>query len=373
MPDVLLALALRTLRALADGPAAFVAQVEREGAFDGAAYASLLFDHRVLPFVEGASRAAEVRTRLPAALVASVEAGAPARARRAAAVLAQTLEVQDVLDRAGIPCLHLKGVTLATRFLGDARRRHQHDVDVLVRPRDRDGALAALESAGYVREPGPISRGVVRWGLARGATQAKEVVDVHWNLRRRARRRVTEDFLWADTAVVSVGGRALRTLGDDALLTFLLLSVCGDLGRGACQLRHLLDIFYVVRGLAPTLDAEAFVARRAAQRLRAPCVEMLAVAFLLLPPPAEASAFADAVRRRSRSVHVRDRADALALLSRPRGSAPNEVWFRRAYPYDRWGAFARAVSVDLPHTLSRLRPGRRLDVAVRTAPGLASS
>jgi hypothetical protein len=296
---------------------------------------------------------------LPAVLVAAVETGSGARRRRHAEVVAETLEVQDALARAGLACRHLKGVSFGRRFFGDPRRRHQRDVDVLVRAADRDAALAALEGIGYVREPGAISEGVVRWGLRR----AYAAVDLHWNLRRRARRRVDADDLFADPVRFELDGRTLETVSDDATLVFLLLSLCGDLRRGACGVRHLLDLHLALRALAPDLDPEDFFARRARQRLLMPCVNMLAVFFALWRAAAEFPALAESLLRRRQLVQIRGADEALALLTANGDAEAGRRWFRRAYPYDAFDGWARSLTIDLPFTLSRWLPSRRFRLA----------
>lgn len=349
---------LSTVRALADGEEPFLAALERRE-LDVRPYADALERQRLLAWVEPAVLSAEGRRRLPAALVAAVETGSDARRRRHAEVLAETLEVEDVLARAGLACRHLKGVSFGRRFYDDPRRRHQRDVDVLVRGTSRDAALAALEAVGYVREPGVITEGVVRWGLRRGYA----AVDLHWNLRRRARRRVDADDLFADPVRFEVDRRALATVSDDATLVFLLLSLCGDLRRGACGIRHLLDLHLVLRGLAPTFDAEAFFARRARQRLLMPCVNVLAVFFALWRAAPEFPALAESLLRRRQLVRIRGADEALALLSANGDGDVGRRWFRRAYPYDAFDGWARSLTIDLGFTLSRWLPSRRFRLA----------
>ena len=355
-----------SVRALADGEAAFLSAVEAAERLDGSAYAALLQHHRLMPWVEPAVLSEAGRRRLPPTLVAAVEVGREMRRRRHDDVIAETLEVQDAFERAGIACRHLKGVSFGRRFFGDTRRRHQRDVDVLVRARDRDGALQALEQIGYAREPGQISEGVVRWGMTRGYA----AVDVHWNLRRRARRRVDGEDLLADPVRFELGARMLETLSDDATLSFLLLSLCGDLRRGACRIRHLLDLHLVLRGLAPALDAEAFLARRAGQQLVMPCVNVLAVFLALWRAEAEFPDLTAAILRRRRLVQIRGTDDALGLLMASGDRTESRKWFRRAYPYDVFDTWARRLTVDLPHTLSRVLPSRRFRLPAQDrAPG----
>ena len=349
---------LTTVRALAEGDEPFLAALERSD-LDVSAYTDALLRQRLLAWVEPAVLSPEGRRRLPAALVAAVETGSDARRRRHAEVVGETLEVEDVLARAGIACRHLKGVSFGRRFYDDPRRRHQRDVDVLVRGTSRDAALAALEGAGYAREPGAITEGVVRWGLRRGYA----AVDLHWNLRRRARRRVDAEDLFADPVRFELDGRALETVSDDATLVFLLLSLCGDLRRGACGIRHLLDLHLVLRGLAPGFDVEAFFAKRERQRLLMPCVNVLAVFFALWRAAPEFPALAESLLRRRQLVRIRGADEALALLASNGDGEVGRRWFRRAYPYDAFDGWARRLTVDLGFTLSRWLPSRRFRLA----------
>lgn len=345
---------LSSIRALADGDEPYLRALEASP-FDPIAYAQQLELHRLMPWVEPAVLSAAGRARLPEALVQAVAKDADTRWRRHGDVVRETLEVQDAYARAGIPCRHLKGVYFGRRFFGDPRRRHQRDVDVLVRERDRDGALEALERIGYVREAGVIKEGVVRWGLQRGFAQ----VDVHWNLRRRARRRVDGEDLLADPVAFEIGGRTLETLPDDATLTFLLLSLCGDLRRGACRARHLVDLHLVLRGLGPAFDPDAFLARRSRQALAMPCLNVLAVFLALWDVASEFPALAASVLRRRRHVQIRGADDALGLLTRPGGGEESRRWFRRAYPYNRIDTWARRLTIDLPFHASKLLPSQR--------------
>jgi len=357
---------LSTVRALADGEEPFLAALERRDGLDASAYADALERQRLVPWVEPAVLSPQGRARLPAALVAAVESGSDARRRRFAEVVAEMLEVEDAFARAGLACRHLKGVSFGRRFYGDPRRRHQRDVDVLVRGTSRDAALAALEGIGYAREPGVITEGVVRWGLRRGYA----AVDLHWNLRRRARRRVDAEDLFADPVRFEVEGRALQTVSDDATLVFLLLSLCGDLRRGACGIRHLLDLHLVLRGLAPAFDAEAFFARRERQRLLMPCVNVLAVFLALWRAAQEFPALAESLLRRRQLVRIRSADEALALLTANGDSDAGRRWFRRAYPYDAFDDWARSLTIDLGFTLSRWLPSRRFRLADAEPSGL---
>lgn len=59
------------------------------------------------------------------------------------------LETVDVLGRAGVPCLPLKGAAFMLADPADAMRRPMGDIDLLVRPADASVARAALLAAGW--------------------------------------------------------------------------------------------------------------------------------------------------------------------------------------------------------------------------------
>jgi hypothetical protein len=140
---------------------------------------------------------------------------------------------------------------------------------------------------------------------------------------------------------------------------FQLVSICSDLRRGASLAKHFLDLYLLLRGIDRELDWDAFFARRQRERLARPCVNALAVLLLLWECADELPGAARAVRDRRGEVELRDRAEALALVERPRGNQENRAWFRRVHPRSlpRWWAWR--LTADLPHTLARLRPGQR--------------
>jgi hypothetical protein len=223
-------------------------------------------------------------------------------------------------------------------------------VDLLVRERDVEPAIAALRAVGYEREPNRIGGGAVRLGLVRGPS----AVDLHWNLRRRARRRMPEEALWADTAPFGFEGRSFATLGDDATLTFLLIALCGDLRRGATGVRHFLDLHLVLRALEPTVDWEGFFAARARQALEKPCVNAVALHLALWEAAGSLPRLAAAVDARRRLVEISGTDEAFALARAPRGGPETVRWYRRAFPYDGLADWGRRWTLDLPRTLSRL-------------------
>jgi hypothetical protein len=342
--------ATRIVRALVDGEAAFFAAIDATPGFQPRLFAEFVAGQRLLPWTAPALSGDEARRRFPPdALEIVTRRGARAR-ELSERVLAETLEVHGALERGGVDWLLLKGVTFGARFYPDVRRRYQRDVDVLVREADVDRAVEALRAIGFEREPNRIGEGAVRLGLVRGESQ----LDLHWNLRRRARRRVSEERLWEEAVPFAFGGRSFRTLGDDAVLTFHLISLCGDLRRGATGVRHHLDTHLLLRAFEPATDWDAFFRARARQSIEKPCVNAIAFHLALWEAAGVLPRLAAAVGARRRLVEISGTDEAFALASAPRGNPDTVRWYRRAYPYDGLADWGRRWTLDLPRTLSRL-------------------
>jgi hypothetical protein len=343
----------RLVRAMADGTEAFAAAVARASSFDAAGLVAFARAHRLVAWIAPGLAVPSVSARVPDA-VARLLADEVAVARtRTGEVVAETRELVDALEGVGIPTRVLKGLAFGVRFYGDVARRYQRDVDVLVPPADAGRAVDVVGRLGYVPEEARVGEGAVRRGFRRG----QAAVDVHWNLRRRSRRRIDPARLFDRPVPVVVGDRTYATLDDEATLTFLLLAICGDLRRGGCRARHLLDLHLALHSVVPRLDLDGFLARRRAQGLEPPCLNVLAVFLGAWDVAEELPSVVAAVERRRRQVVVRDAAEALEVVARPADDPRNERWFQRAYPYDGFGAWARRLTVDLPFTVARaLRP-----------------
>jgi hypothetical protein len=349
---------IRTVRALADGEEAYVAALDGVADFDAQAYADFLGPNKLLDWVAPTFDRETVRRRFPPEFLERMAAHRELRVREDAILLAQSHEIRAAFAAQSIPFLYLKGLYFSVRFYGGIGRRWQRDVDLLVRPAQREAAEAAMLALGYVHEFGHASETAVRQGFRRDWAG----VDVHWNLRRRARRHVVEDDLWAAPVAFTLGGQGFRTLADDYTLTFALLTMIGDLRRGACQARHFLDLYLMLRTLEANLDWDAFFERREPQSLLKPCANVLALLLAVWHVGPEFPRLARAIHKRRRLIDLRDEAEALEIVQRPRDHAANRLWFQRVYPFDKLAEWARRLSVDLPHTLARLDPSRTFEL-----------
>ena len=97
--------------------------------------------------------------------------------RRKQALLELCEEIRKSFGAAELPCLFLKGLYLGERFYGDVHRRHQYDVDVLVRPADFEAALNVHAQLGFdvttARAASRWPAGCGRSGPAAGSERRK--------------------------------------------------------------------------------------------------------------------------------------------------------------------------------------------------------
>lgn len=363
---------IRAIRALADGKEAFWSALETAPDFDADAFARFVLRGKLVPWVAPALEDDRARRLLPADLLGEVASQWEACRRRNAALVEASKRARGALVEAAIECLFLKGLYFGQRFYGDIDRRHQFDVDVLVRPGEFEAALGALARTGFDVETDlesgtPMSERlrVIRGPLRSRTPHAVEVrlgeakLDLHWCLRARSVSRMEEGTLWSAREEFTLEGSSFETLSDDHALMFLLLSLCTDVKRGASRTKSFLDLYLLLRELEPQLEWEAFFARRAQEGLLGVCVNVLALFLVLWGCGPEFPGLVSALERRRRQIELADEAEALALVERPRGNRENRIWRRRIYPRSRWHQRLLRISLDLPHTLSRLRPSRR--------------
>jgi hypothetical protein len=361
---------VRAVRALAAGPEAFLAALAQAPDFDAQRFEAFLAHHRLLDWAAPALCEEAARPLVPSELRERLLAWRAARAAHNAELLQACVEIRARLAAERIECLFLKGLYVGHRFYGDVNRRHQSDVDVLVRSREFEAALDALAKVGFdvttnLDDGKPVAERLheIRGRQAKaphGLTVRRGPlrVDLHWCLNSRSASRVAEDSLFAARQRFQLAGHELETLGDEHALGFLLISLCEDLRRGACRAKHFLDLYLMLRALEPQLAWRACFRQLARRGELKAAVNVLAVFLTLWGCAPEFPRLRRALDRRLRLVELRDADEALALLERPRGSAENRLWFRRVYPRSSSRYWIWRLTRDLPHTLSRLPPSR---------------
>jgi hypothetical protein len=363
---------VRAVRALADGQEAFWDVIRETPGFDGASFGEFARRNLLFSWIGPVLEDDAFRGLLPADLLELADARRAAARRRNLALLDVSKQLVVVFNAAGIESLFLKGLVFAERFYGDVDRRHQMDVDVLVRPAAMENALAVLAEAGFDtivdRESGKpmherlerIRRpGRRRVPHALGVRRGEVDVDLHWCLRSRALAPRQEESLWAHCSEASLAGTPVRTLSKEHTLMFLLLSIASDIKRGACRAKHFLDLHLFLHRLEREIDWDGFFVSRSKEGLLRLCVNVLAVFAVVWDCAEEFGGLRRALEQQRHLVDLRDKAEAVILLERPRGNRENRVWRRRVYPRSRWAGVASRWTLDLPYTLSRLARRRR--------------
>jgi hypothetical protein len=171
---------------------------------------------------------------------------AEAAQRRALTQLGLALELVEILERAGIPTVLLKGVALSQRAFGSPLLRGAVDIDLLIRPQDVGAAWRALARTGLrqITPPAPLEGA----RLALFCRAAKDslhrdpgggpVLELHWRLADEM-----ADPLMPSEAALAITtlapGRSVQVLDDPIL--FLYLCTHGA-AHGWARIKWLADV-----------------------------------------------------------------------------------------------------------------------------------
>ena len=156
-------------------------------------------------------------------------------------------------ERAHIAVLAVKGPLLGLACYGDLALRPFDDLDLVVRPVDRERAIRLLCELGYQPRyalTGALQRSYFRrfdeLHLIHATTGT--IIDLHWSLLwRRYTFAGALAGSWQRTTTVSVGTAHVRTLGTEDLLVYLLIHAAK---HGWACLAWLGDIARVLQGPA---------------------------------------------------------------------------------------------------------------------------
>lgn len=183
--------------------------------------------HRLSAVVARALAAHPPSRQVPASVASRLREDSRTTAVRALASLRPLAEVMDALAAQRIPALLWKGPALAVEAWGDVGTRASVDLDIVVRPRDRLRARAAVGALGW-REPHGMSAAQERaifsgrgaWELEHPAHDVK--LELHWRFSalRYAGQLPVEEAL--ERAVErEVGGVRVRIPGPADTLVLL--------------------------------------------------------------------------------------------------------------------------------------------------------
>jgi len=222
----------------------------------GLALRRLITAHGLASFLVRDAAAAAVVSSLPGELRAWLAVEDEHNRRRIERLLEELRAALRALATAGLPVMPLKGAVLATTSGADPFRRPMADLDLLVRPGDRDAARASLTSLGYRRRPDRSRRpthdtfelpGNERVVTADGEhPDNPRRIELHTEVKRHLWGWVDDDdltpYLWAGAAEATVLGEAAILPAGPALLAHLAIHATSDLLLARGRLIQWLDL-----------------------------------------------------------------------------------------------------------------------------------
>jgi len=290
-----------------------------EGFGDWSELMRLVDRHRVPGLVQQALAAAGVV--LPEPVRAELARAAGAVALKSMACAAETVQLQQLLDDAGIDVIFFKGVTLGVRAYGSIALKHGKDVDCLIAAEDVRRCVALLESHGY-RLVVPRRRLSSRqWRILLRVdkevvlvSKAGIQVEVHWGLTGISGMLPSTPLIAAAARSDTLAGRAIAGFATDDLFAYLCAHGAES---GWSRIKWLADLNAFI---APASSAELEQLFRHAEVRHAGPAAALALALCAdwfgraLPPPARAVMRGSFVLRAMRAIALANlRADDSAL------------------------------------------------------------
>ncbi len=190
-------------------------------------------------------------------------------------------ELAGAFERAGVELMVLKGAALQVLVYERPDERAMCDLDLMVRPRDLDRALAVMQQAGWRRSQVLMRddffpRFYYEAEFTRG-TAAPVTVDLHIRPFRTLRyaRTVSDDALWDSARSLSLGGASVRVPDHAGMLLHLAVHWAIH-GCGGVKWR--VDLWRYVERYGGEMDWGRLVRDARAWRLTLPLGRALAAA-----------------------------------------------------------------------------------------------
>jgi hypothetical protein len=139
-------------------------------------------------------------------------------------------DVAEIFREEGIEYAVIKGPALSMTLYGQESLRPASDVDVLVRRRERERAVAALGRRGYLQKSRGFVGSLLGWGHFHYALHPRHKgrlpVELHWELVDRANLyRLPEEEFFESLWEVKSGGVTFSTLAGEDHFLYLCLHV----------------------------------------------------------------------------------------------------------------------------------------------------
>jgi hypothetical protein len=240
----------------------FVLRIDREApdrdrirgklsSIDWNQFLELVRHHRVVPWVH--TRLQPFPELIPADIRKELHADYRANAFGMLQLAGEMERVGANLDRAGVPCLMLKGPILAETLYGDLSLRTSRDLDLLVPVDAVERAAEQLARMGYEANDS-VHRILNDWKwklhhLSFRHPVKKVLVELHWRFMPASDKEPTFDELWRRKRKSGMFRQPIYYLGAHDLFMHLTLH---GMKHGWFRLRWLQDLDLMLRRHPPT-------------------------------------------------------------------------------------------------------------------------
>jgi hypothetical protein len=223
-------------------------------------------------------------------------------------LVASMVELESLLQPAGVDFLFLKGPLFAQRYYGDIDRRLTGDVDLLVRPEAAGSVGALLERAGFAARSRPrLARLAMRFTHHFEYVRDATVVELHWELANHFTYRIDEQRMWAGRRWMAWRSGRFPVPSAEYDLVMQLLTIFKDAELGTIVARAFIDLHQILIALGESFDWAAFLATRAREGLLAISLNMLDLALEVLGAHERFPSLAAALEQHRAKLIGRDR------------------------------------------------------------------
>jgi hypothetical protein len=223
-------------------------------------------------------------SRIPFAFYKELKAGAEKVMFHNMLVKRETLQVLQALEREGIPAIPLKGVVFADKYFGGWQVRGTSDIDLLIRPEDRERTVNCIRGLGFRKEDRYHS-------LHYHAEYSKELpnigrsvaVELHWNLLRKHTSNIRMERLWREAQpLVWENLRAVHLRELPLADTFY--AICLHAAKHhMLSFKHVLDVVHLIYRYGHAMEMESILARAGEDGTLGHVRAALTVAYRLFP------------------------------------------------------------------------------------------
>lgn len=171
----------------------------------------------------------------------------------------------NLFRESGKEVIFLKGLFLAYRFFGSMFSRAIYDIDILVRERkDIDSVHHLLSRNGFKRiSKIPLNTNLACYFTHHYEYRKKDIdVELHWHLQSHFTFRIDYKKIWDSKKTIIINKKPYYVLCDEYELVTIILSVFTDLQLGKIELKSLVDVYVLMKGVSKKTNWEDFFTRR---------------------------------------------------------------------------------------------------------------